>query len=762
MKKFLLLLGISCVFALSMQAQKSLHGTIVDDSGQQLALVTVRILTPDSVYINGAVTDDNGVYSFKGIKPDTYILVASNVGYVSRYINFTMPTSDYTLPLITLKTDNIVLEGIEIKGNSFIKKKDHLLVIPDKQQLKHAYTGYDLLYNLMIPGVDVNRRDGIVSTPHGSATLYINGVQASFREIQNLRSKDIEKVEYFDLPTGNYLGDMASINYVTKEYKTGGYISLDAEQNIGYMAGKYDIGAKLTDGKTDYTFFGGYNMKKYDGIEKRKNEEIVFPEYSVKRNTTNNNANLCSNQQYAQLKVNNKTKKRNLSGTVSLIREATPHNDADEFLVYSGYGNQNIQSVEKIYQRSMKPAIGLDGIFTPTENQRIRIMLNGSYTQNEYERNYKEEESLFTRADEDLYSFSVIGTYNIRLKHKNSFGGNVQHYHNITSSSYRGDYDSWQHLWMGETILFLNYSQDLGDKFTFNLSPGGSLLNYKLHGNGFQRFWTFRTNSWVCYNFNLKHRVAVGFSIGNNQAKLSYLNATDQTVDFLQLKRGNPNLDNPKIYDIFMNYGGQIGRVNLQLDATYTSYTHNISPDYYIEKDKLVSSYYSNTSYHRLKTDLFVSAKISDNLRTNLKMRYEYMDVPESEDLSQNNMYASLDVNYFLKSFTVNIYAKTTERILDSSTYSFMKYPASYGLSVRYNGKNWMVEAGTENPFTRQVHYKECADYGVYRYSQVRTSRIYQQTGYVKLAYTFDFGKKISRENNYIDRSINSAILKAK
>jgi len=45
--------------------------------------------------------------------------------------------------------------------------------------------------------------------------------------------------------------------------------------------------------------------------------------------------------------------------------------------------------------------------------------------------------------------------------------------------------------------------------------------------------------------------------------------------------------------------------------------------------------------------------------------------------------------------------------------------------------------------------------------SQIRTSRIYQQTAYVKLAYTFDFGKKTSREFNSVDRSINSAILKA-
>ena len=57
--------------------------------------------------------------------------------------------------------------------------------------------------------------------------------------------------------------------------------------------------------------------------------------------------------------------------------------------------------------------------------------------------------------------------------------------------------------------------------------------------------------------------------------------------------------------------------------------------------------------------------------------------------------------------------------------------------------------------------YEGGCGFEAYQYEQSRTSRIYQQTAYVKLAYTFDFGKKTSREFNSVDRSINSAILKA-
>lgn len=71
-----------------------------------------------------------------------------------------------------------------------------------------------------------------------------------------------------------------------------------------------------------------------------------------------------------------------------------------------------------------------------------------------------------------------------------------------------------------------------------------------------------------------------------------------------------------------------------------------------------------------------------------------------------------------------------------------------------------MTEIGTENPFTKHQHYREYANYGIYKYNQLETSRIYQQTAYIKMAYTFDFGKKTTRDANDVDRSINSAILK--
>lgn len=101
------------------------------------------------------------------------------------------------------------LKEVVINASYLTREDDHISAIPTKEQRKHAVSGYDLLRNLMIPGISVNRTTGSVTTPAGSATIYIDGREVDFREVQSLRPKDIARVEYFDLPTGKYSKDAA-------------------------------------------------------------------------------------------------------------------------------------------------------------------------------------------------------------------------------------------------------------------------------------------------------------------------------------------------------------------------------------------------------------------------------------------------------------------------------------------------------------------------------------------------------------------------
>lgn len=744
----------------SMQAQNKLYGT-VENNGKPLPYVTVRLLETDSTFVSGVTTDTLGKYVFSNIEKGNYLVALSSIGYKPAFIQIKMSDKNLKVPLVTLETENVVLGEVVVKGSSFIRKDDHVLVIPDKQQVKHASTGYDLLYNLMIPNIEVNKRTGTVSTFGGEVSLYINGEKADYRDVQSLRPRDIENVEYYDVPTGKYANDVAAINYIVKKRQSGGYIFADGKQTIGYMAGDYNIGGKVAHDNTSYSFWGGHTMQKYKGSIVDKNETILFPDYTVYRNRETTAGNYRNNQQYMQFKVSNVNKKRNLSAQIALVRNETPSDENYGLLDYSGHYTYSTRSTDSKQEQNLSPSLRLFGDFNIGKNQTLEFTAKGSYTQNDYTRQYTENENnSLSDVKEDLYSFNFSANYNIKLQHQNSFGVDIRHYHNITSSTYAGDYSSWQHLWTGESMFMLNYSQRFGKHFTMILRPGLSWMNYKLHTEDVRRYCSLKTSSRFSYQFNKKQQLTLAADAGVNQPDISYMNNVDQTVDFLQIKRGNPFLDDMQLYNISLLYNGVFGKLNVVGGPGYSIYTHNVSPIYYLEGDKLIGSYRSDGNIYGLGIILNISYHVTDNLRTKLAFKYLNVQTRKNYNINLDSYSAILDINYFLKDFSINLFGKIPTEKIETSTLIVSKSPATYGASVSWSHKGWYIEAGTENPFTRHSRYREHADYGVYQYNQVQTSRIYQRTGYVKLAYTFDFGRKTSRDKNDVDRSINSAIMK--
>ena len=166
---FLLFIG----YSLPNFSQRRIVGSVNDMEQKALAYASVRLLRTDSTYVSGMTTDSLGCYCFANVASDKYLLAFSTIGYKPQIIPVTVRNADVTVPTVTLESDDVMLGEVVVKGSSFIRKDDRVLVIPDKQQVKHAGTGYDLLYNLMIPGIDVDRIRGTVSTLGGDVTLYV-------------------------------------------------------------------------------------------------------------------------------------------------------------------------------------------------------------------------------------------------------------------------------------------------------------------------------------------------------------------------------------------------------------------------------------------------------------------------------------------------------------------------------------------------------------------------------------------------------------
>lgn len=439
---FLLFIWCCCY----VNAQFALKGSIVDEKHKGISYSTIQLTLKDSTFVKGEVTDSLGNFLLKDIQKGNYLLHVSAMGYETLIESINI-NNNKILSSFILKRSEVVLNDVVVTGTSFIRQKDRVLILPDKQQVKHASTGYDVLYNLMIPGIDVNKRTGSVTAFGGTVTLYIDGEKANFRDVMNLRPRDIENIEYYDVPTGKYANDIAAINYVTKKYKSGGYIALDGKQTIGYLMGDYNLNSKIVHNNTTYSFATGSLIKNYTNDYIEKEELFHFPSNDIQRNSYTQNASHRNNQQYVTFRIKNQEKERAISGEFSLIHDKIPNSMTENPISYNMNSFQSILSKEWYKQNNIQPSMRIFGEFKFPNNHILTVNLDGNYAKNQYKRNYKENTNIsYTNIDEDMYVFAFNGNYSIPFKYKNSLNINAAHNHKITSSFYTGDYDSWQHL----------------------------------------------------------------------------------------------------------------------------------------------------------------------------------------------------------------------------------------------------------------------------------------------------------------------------
>lgn len=653
------------------------------------------------------------------------------------------------------------LGEVVVKGRSYIRKSDRVIIVPNKLDTKHSYTGYDLLYNLMIPGMDVDRNSGTVNAMGGIATLYINGVKADYRDIQNLKPKEVVKIEYLESPSGKYSGDIASINFIVKTYQYGGYVALDGTQTIGYLKGDYNVASKLSHGTTSYTLFAGHTMQEYDNKKNHETEDFLFSNYSLTRNNNIANEHIEKNQQYAQFNVLNQDNKRTLQAKFSFVRSASPKNSLQSLLTYSSFYD-NSSSMSASNDQSITPSIELYGGFNPKKNHWMEFRIGGSYSNNRYNREYTAGDyRSLSNVREDMLSVPVMIKYTMPLKNGSSLSASLMNLYNSSNSDYYGTNASWQHLWTNETLFFLYYNWQINKKVSLNNRAGFSYEVYRLHGNDKVSHFSPRLNTMLSYNISQIQQLYASLAIGNSYPVISMLNSAEQSVDILHLKRGNPLLDNAFLYSYSVMYNLQMGRFRF-LGKAGAEHSINMSmPTYNAENDKIVETYYSEDNYSHYEISVDLSYRPIDALNLRIKGNYDAYQITGMHELKRDQFSMECYVNYYWKDFSFNVSGKTKQKKMVEKCLVEVIDP-TYNVSIGWHHGNWYTEIGANNFFTRNHEYRTEIISDSYHKTSYQYNRTDQQSAYVKLAYSFDFGKKTNRDYKNVNTEINSAILRAK
>ena len=654
------------------------------------------------------------------------------------------------------------LGEVVVKSSYLTREGDHILAIPTKEQRKHAVTGYDLLSNLMIPGVSVERSTGSVTTPNGAATLYIDGREVDFREVQSLRPKDVSRVEYFDVPTGKYAKDAYAINIIMKPLNNGGYTQLDASQNVGYLYGDYNLISKFVTGTKSYNLWAGYSLKNPKS-SMDENETFIFPDYQLNRLQHYNNADNRQTEEYVQASISNRGRKYiwMLRGGMAWNASKNGVNNGmtEYWKTAAAIKNGSILDINT-RNKSYRPSVYFYGLHTFSNTKSLDYVFDGYYSRNDYDRLYNDDNVSFrSLVKEDYYYIKANANFSMAFSHRNRLTFSLYEFMRISDSEYIGTSAYNQNLHSSETILFADYSQRLGS-FFFDINPGLSFLTYRLEGMKSINHLTPRLQARATYRIDKVQQLQFMFALGNTYPRINTINNVEQQIDPFIILKGNSNMDNSILLNPRLSHTLNLNKFALQTGVSYFYQNHSIISDYYIRDGHLISTFRDDCIYHRPSADMSITYKPSGTL--NMKLSGQWVKHLVRGGAEHRNLSAfsgTAMINYYVRDFSFGASMASPARDLIDSQINRKTF-WRYQLSAMWNHGNWATEANANNLFMRKNNIVDELSASYYSFKQIDQSRSYNQYANLKIVYSFDYGKKTSKSPDYKHQNSESAILK--
>lgn len=662
----------------------------------------------------------------------------------------------------TLAQDTVMLGEITVRAGRFVRTANGTTVFPAKEIIRHSFGGYDLIRNLMIPGVSVNVEKGEVSALGGNVSLYIDGLPSDVREVRQLRPADVDRIQYMDAPAGKYAGDNVALNIILKKRETGGYVALDALRRFGYNAGKYNIASKVYHGNTQYTVCAGSDFLHRNGDKVSRCENICFPSGIIEREYRTGSSRKKQNSQYSQLRVRNKNDRRTLRATFNFVRDAVPEEYNSSTLLYSGMAESPISAVavRNSSSRNFKYSLGLSGSFNLPGNQFMEASASASASRNHYGYDYSEASGHITSdAKEDYYNLSASCTYVKNFNRGNSLVIKAYELFNVSSSHYYGDHRSWQHLWSSETLCFAQYSHPLWGKAYLRVAPGLSAEFYCLHGMGTVRYVGPRLQTTFVLQPSRNRSFQAVVLYGNSYPQLSMMTGATQRVDIIQQRRGNPSLKVTSLMNATAVYSIGIGKVNLQTSGQYRWAGRLPVSHFYIDKDLLIETYAPNGEWRQADVGASATWIPTDRFNMQFSVGWLFNSYSKDADVKSACWKGAGQAYWYAGDLCFSARIESPQKMAGYNL-EVTRTPWHYSLSVSWTKGPFKAEAGADNPFSRHPFYKEFLSTAVYSSERQSLSITDRHSAYIRIAWTVDFGKKIKHDKPAVDRSINSGILK--
>lgn len=272
----LTLVLLSVLLSVATYAQ-TLTGKIIDQQNQLVPFANVIALDADSVFINGNVSGEDGMFRIEATK-QAALLKVSYIGFEEQIIPIQEGKTD--MGIIKLSDSNLSLSEITVVGHKPLvsMEKGVLTTGVANSLLSSLGTAEDVLKH--IPGLDA-KDDKYTVLGKGEAVIYIDNRKVQDNsELQNLASENILKVELITNPGAEYDAETRSVLKITTNKKRENGFSMSL-RGVAKQNHKFSHGEKI---EMNY-HHEGLNVFALYGFQDSKMREVYDLDYQIAGDT---------------------------------------------------------------------------------------------------------------------------------------------------------------------------------------------------------------------------------------------------------------------------------------------------------------------------------------------------------------------------------------------------------------------------------------------------------------------------------------------
>lgn len=687
------------------KSERKLIGRLIDNHNLPVEFANIQLLNPkDSSFLCGGVSNANGDFVIP-CQQKQVLMKVSFVGY--KTICKLVPIA--RIGNVRMQANSYLLKGVTVEAARVVEKVDRQIIFPTKEQVKTASNGYDLLDNLSLPTIIVNRAERKVqSLKGGDVQIRINDVKASMQDVLALQPDEVTKVEFINVPGLKY-GDSnldAVINYQVRR-RYAGYVSgvstmQGTKAGFNNSDGYFKYNVKKSEFSINYSF-------SYRSVEERSYESLgtyhLPTGETLHRNYLGYDSPFLYTTNNVQLGYNlSEPDKYTLNVRLNFYNHNSPVRGMNQLYQESGKANQYLQNNRKMLEQI--PSLDIYYSLNMPHDQNLALNLVGTYIGTDYQ--YRMREYTFNKSpDESVknapltdYSYDATGrkrsligegTYSKNWKQMAlSVGGqyNISHTDNIYVGSSNADTE------LKYSNLYL-FTQLQGQQKWFSYQVGVGATRSSIHQgeNGYSK-WLFRPQ--VTLQAKASDRLSFKWSskITSDIPSLSDLSELRQYSNSFEARDGNSGLKPFTGYNNTLSASWNIPLMSVYLEGNWTYYDKPIATSILPEKREdgsyLFVSKPKNQKSHNYKHLLLTPEVhlIKDHLDLNLMCEYQNVKTKGLDYSHEFNYFSyGAEIRYMTGNWNIGYGAYKVEK-------SFWGEKTNGGeptsnLAVTYSYKNW-------------------------------------------------------------------------